>query len=353
LTLALEELGFPTLHTQHLYENEDIFQMWTDRIFQPSLENGKAALGTPDFDSITSHGYQATMDFPMALYVDQILERYPNCKFILTVRENSHVWFRSWDTLTKSITAPTHFGGYFITGVRQYSIYLRWLFAIVNQDDSFLTSSRPKMTQYKEAAIESYEAHNRRVREIVPPSQLLEYTIGGRDHHGGAGGASGGVDGWEPLCQFLDIAPTACPTHPFPKTNSARSVQVQAISAAATPLFLVLVIVFFFFTVIFQRLTGSPTVLGWIQYRWEQLVPRLVQKLVRLVVWVRRRHSRQSSTSTTTTTTTTTDKEQQEKEQQQQQLLQNDPHQQHHLATKKTMKKKLLLSSSYPKPKAL
>jgi hypothetical protein len=294
--------------------------MWTDRIFQPSLEKGKAELGIPDFDSITARGYEATMDFPMALYVDQILERYPNCKFILTVRENSQVWFRSWDTLTKSITAPTHFGGYFITGVRQYSIYLRWLFAIVNQDDSFLTSSRPKMTQYKEAAIESYEAHNRRVREIVPPSQLLEYNV---QHQG-----------WESLCQFLDIAPNACPTHPFPKTNSARSVQVQAVSAAATPLFLVLIIVFFFFTVIFQRLTGSQTVLGWVQYRLEQLVPSLVRKVV--MFWIRR-------------TTSTTDKERQEQQQQQQQyqLLQhNDPH----METKKSMKKKLL---SYPKPKAL
>lgn len=265
LTLALEELGIPTLHTQHLYENEEIFKMWTDEIFMPSLENKHAELGTPDFDVITRHGYQATTDLPMALYFEQIHEKYPDCKFILTKRETSEVWFKSWDTLTRSITGPTNFGGMFISGVRQYSIYLRWLFALVNNDDSFLTSRDPKMVQNKEAAIASYERHNARVREVIPSSQLLEYNV---------------RQGWEPLCDFLEIAPNDCPLdRPFPKTNSARSVRYQAASAAGTPLLLTFVVLCYALTSIFRRVTGR-CVTEWVRHQSQLQIPNFMRKVV-------------------------------------------------------------------------
>jgi hypothetical protein len=77
VTLALDQLGYLTIHTQHLYEHEEIFQTWTDLLFNPSLDQGHANLGRPNFDVITKHGYQATMDFPMALYYDQIIENIP------------------------------------------------------------------------------------------------------------------------------------------------------------------------------------------------------------------------------------------------------------------------------------
>jgi hypothetical protein len=244
-----------------LYENEEIFQMWTDLIFHPSLLNGTAELGTPDFDVITSHGYQATCDFPMALYFDQIMDKYPDCKFILTTREDSEVWFRSWDTLTKSITAPTHFAGMFISSVQQYSIYLRWLFAIVNKDDTFLTSAKPMIDQCKEAAIESYENHNARVRELVPTEHLLEYSV---------------TQGWEPLCSFLEIGD--CPTHPFPKTNSARSVRVQAVSAVSAPVVIGLLPLLYMFAKVFTRITGT-TVTVWVHQKSAQ-ISRFLRKVM-------------------------------------------------------------------------
>jgi len=259
--LALEELGMPTLHTQHLYENENenIFKMWTDLIFQPSLDQGHAVLGEPDFDIITQHGYQATMDFPVALYYEQIMDKYPDCKFILTTRENSQVWFRSWESMTKSISTPANLGGIFLTGVQRYSIYLRWLFAIVNKDDSFITSSIPKINQEKENAIQSYEEHNRKIRELIPSDKLLEYSV---------------KQGWQPLCDFLEIAD--CPTTPFPKTNSARSVQVQSISSTVVPLVVILFSLFYLFARVFQRVTGR-TVMQWIQLQ-TTLVPTFLRK---------------------------------------------------------------------------
>jgi hypothetical protein len=254
LTLALEELGYPTLHTQHLYENDEIFEMWTNQIFQPSIDSGNAFLGSPDLDLITSHGYQATMDLPMALYFERVMEQYPDCKFILTTRENSEVWFRSWDILTKSIVHPSKVGGFVFTNVNRIFTYLRWLFAIVNKDNSYLTTSYPLPDQQKKAAIDSYEAHNAKVRKTIPAENLLEYNV---------------KQGWEPLCKFLEAE--NCPTTPFPKSNSARSVQVQAISTIILPLVVFLFIFFYSVTYVFHRVTGK-TVLQWVQLKYHYTI---------------------------------------------------------------------------------
>jgi len=227
--------------------------MWTDEVFRPSLKAGHASLGRPNLETITKHGYQATMDFPTALYFEQILEEYPDCKFILTTRENDRVWYRSWATMTKSISTPANLGGIFLTGVQRYSIYLRWLFAVVNQDDAYITSSSPLIQQDPIKAIDSYNDHNRRVRELIPPNQLLEYSV---------------EQEWQPLCDFLEIA--NCPTTPFPKTNSARSVQVQSIASTLVPLVVILFILFSAFAKAFEKLTGR-TVLQWVSLQTTML----------------------------------------------------------------------------------
>lgn len=257
LTLALEELGFPTLHTQHLYENEDIMNMWTNEIFLPSIRNKHRDMGHPNLQLIASK-FQATADLPMALYFEQVMEEYPDCKFILTTRENSEVWFRSWDTLTRSITQPTQLGAIFTSTGKQYSDYLRWLFSVVNKDDSYLSVPSEELPeQNKQAAIESYEEHNRRVRATIPSDRLLEYSV---------------KEGWDPLCDFLEIAD--CPQTVFPKTNSARSVQVQSISAFIAPLIAVLFCLFYAFAKVFER-TTRMTVMQWSHHKSKELMVHL------------------------------------------------------------------------------
>ena len=254
MNLAFDELGFPSLHTQHLYEHGPILAMWNREVFAPSLEQGTSLMGKPDLDLYVETGYQATTDLPMALYYEQILEEFPDCKFVLTVRENSEVWFRSWDTLMKSITQPTLLGGVFFTKVRNYSRYLRWLHAVVTKDDSYLSVPFPLPNQPKEAAIASYEEHNRRVREMIPPERLLEYNV---------------KQGWEPLCNFLEIA--ECPTTPFPKTNSARSVQVQSMAALLAPLAVALFVLFYAFAKAFNSITGT-TVMNWLYQKYQDFM---------------------------------------------------------------------------------
>jgi hypothetical protein len=228
LTLALEELGHKTLHTQHMYETASILDMWDELIFKPALASGQASLGAPDFDLIARVGYSATTDLPMSLYFEQMVEKYPDSKFILTTRGSSEEWWRSWDMLTRTITEPTRWFRWMSHAVI-FNRYYRWLFARINNDDKYLSAPLPLPPQNKEAAIASYEAHNQRVRQVIPPERLLEYNV---------------KQGWEPLCQFLEIS--ECPTSPFPKTNSARSVQMQSVSAMTIPIAVVVIVLYYF-----------------------------------------------------------------------------------------------------------
>ena len=255
LTLALDELGYKTLHTQHMYETPEILDMWNKEIFTPSIESGIAELGHPDFHLISSKGFTATADLPMSLYFEQLVDRYPACKFILTTRQSSEVWFKSWDMLTKTITQPTRYFRW-MSHADTINRYYRWLFSRINDDDSYLSVPLPLPDQKKERAIASYEEHNRRVREVIPKDRLLEYNV---------------KQGWEPLCGFLEIE--NCPTSPFPKTNSARSVQVQTISAMVIPLAVVLFILFFAFANVFQRRTGQ-TIVQWTNSKWMGLMEK-------------------------------------------------------------------------------
>jgi len=198
----------------YAYENEEILHMWTNKLVNPAFEANEALLGDVDIRLIAESGYQAVADLPSALFYERILQEFPDCKFILTTRETSEIWFKSWTTLTQSITIPMYIGSRFFPTLRHYSDYLRWLYAYVNKDASYLTSFLPMDKNIKENAIATYDEHNRRVREVIPANQLLEYSV---------------KEGWGPLCDFLQIE--TCPHTPFPKSNSGRQMRVQSSAA--------------------------------------------------------------------------------------------------------------------------
>jgi Sulfotransferase domain len=238
LTMALEEMGYPTLHTQHLYENHALMQMWNEKVFLPSMtaDDPTTFLGRPDLQLIASYGYQATADLPMALYYEQVMHEFPNAKFILTTRENSIVWFNSWQTLTSSINPAAQRGGWLGVGsCKTLSNYLAWLYSHINQDMKFLHANAkniPFPPQNRIAAMKSYEAHNARVRSTIPPDRLLEFNVK--------------TDGWDSLCQFMNVTAADCPSTPFPRSNSIRSVQIQAVVAQITPLITMAMSVLYF-----------------------------------------------------------------------------------------------------------
>jgi Sulfotransferase domain len=236
MLLALEELGFPTLHMMHMYayENEEIMQMLTDKIVKPAMEMNEPVVGRADLKLIAESGYQAVSN--TCLFYEQILEEFPDCKFVLTTRENSEIWFNSWSNLTESITSTLNLGGLLFPTVAQYSNWFRWMNSVVNKDASHMNSTVPKQELIRENAIASYEEHNSRVREVIPPEQLLEFNV---------------KDGWEPLCKFLEIED--CPSTPFPKSNSARAMRSQGTSLFWTAT----IVLLFVISKVFKPLLGK------------------------------------------------------------------------------------------------
>jgi hypothetical protein len=196
----------------HLPEEESILKMLHDTVFRPSIAANQVLMGEPDLQLIADTGYNATADMPMALYYEKILRDYPDCKFILTTRENSETWLRSFQVLSNSISNRMIIGGIFVPTLHRCGDYLRWLHALISDDTVYFRAFPfPKLP--RSAAIKAYEQHNRNVRTTIPHHQLLEYNV---------------QQGWEPLCEFLQIQPSSCPTRPFPVSNSARFMQTQA-----------------------------------------------------------------------------------------------------------------------------
>ena len=223
----------------YAYENEEILHMWMDRLVRPALEKGANynamdnnndplnLLNEIDLQLIASSGYRAVADLPLCLFYEQILAEFPDCQFILTTRASAEEWYQSWTSLTRSITTAMYLGGRFFPTLRHYSDYLRWLYAYVQQGDvTYLTAVPPKDTFHPATAVATYERHNARVRQVIPPEQLLEYSV---------------REGWAPLCAFLNIADHDCPIdRPFPRSNSGRQMRVQSWSAFAVASFFLL-----------------------------------------------------------------------------------------------------------------
>ena len=256
LAKALERLGYPTLHTQHLYRHYDIMKMWMREVVEPSIEAGTIMMGKPDWNAITSEGFEATADFPSSLYFEELMEFYPNAKFILTTKGpgRSIDWFRSWEGMTQAALQSVYVSHHVLSQMEMYGKYFRWLMAHVNQNNEFLTKPFPIHSgQDSERSITSYEAHNELVRMSIPPHRLLEYNL---------------KDGWEPLCQFLEV--DACPLNEtFPTINSALCKHVESLSSI---LYAVAITSLILFTLVAWvcRITTGKSVIQWMATRHQE-----------------------------------------------------------------------------------
>jgi hypothetical protein len=77
LKVALEDLGFgPCYHMIELFEHPEHLELWE-----------AASQGKPvDWEELFS-GYRATTDWPACSFYKELIERYPDAKVILTVRD--------------------------------------------------------------------------------------------------------------------------------------------------------------------------------------------------------------------------------------------------------------------------
>ncbi|KAI1357688.1 hypothetical protein F5Y08DRAFT_323685 [Xylaria arbuscula] len=245
MSLALEKLlKGPILHggTQILTRDDDYCLTWL-KAYESREAGDKQE--TLKLVRRATAGFVGTVDLPPADFMAEMVELYPNAKVVL-VKRDATKWWNSISALT-SRTTPSWLGTVLapIPGWRHLAtfaqVYSRSTLRLAGLDD-------PKASPtdlIKHGGPHILEAHEAKVRSLVPKDQLLEMDL---------------KDGWEPLCKFLGVP---VPDEPFPRANDAKA----ADKYATRVLLKVLLVWLFLFTGV-----GAIVYFGVLQWRGREEV---------------------------------------------------------------------------------
>jgi len=219
---ALEELGFsPCYHMTEVFANPEHADFWRAAWRgEPVNWDGDGVLGS----------YEATVDWPACTFYAELMERHPDAKVLLSVRDTEK-WYESTRNTIYEL-------GKISTGspLSRLSFALLSLLAF----GTFNTGQGPMTEEIvwqgtfdgkfedRHRTIEVFNRHNDEVRRRVPKEQLLIYEV---------------KEGWGPLCEFLGVEE---PDKPYPRLNDAAEAQrlilVVRILSVAIPTALALVV---------------------------------------------------------------------------------------------------------------
>jgi hypothetical protein len=212
LKAALEELGFDPCY-DHLFGRPEDVEFWE------AAARGKSV----DWNELLG-GYRATTDWPACSFYEELMQRYPHTKVILTVRDPNRWYESTYSTLylRGRIASSPVFRCLRRLGLRQFNANTFLL--LVLRAGALVGLFRPGMGRVaglndrliwedtfggnfedRQHAIEVFERHNEEVRHRVPVERLLVYEI---------------KEGWGPLCDFLGVEE---PNKPFPHLNATHT----------------------------------------------------------------------------------------------------------------------------------
>ena len=181
VTKALRHLGYTVFDWEE--QVFDFIDHWVD-VFQNGAE--------PDVRRVYQNA-DAVVDFPGHFFWEEILEAFPDCKVILSEREEDS-WIKSVVNQFETVESAKSRKLLMLspTGRKLFSILYGYRAALFG----FCNSTKSTCVFRKR-----YRIHNHRVKSMVPPEKLLVYNV---------------QQGWKPLCDFLgcDI-----PTVAFPREN--------------------------------------------------------------------------------------------------------------------------------------
>jgi hypothetical protein len=196
LKAALERLGYgPCYHMIEVLAAPERGWHW--------LEQTQS--GSRDWDGIF-HGYRATVDWPAAAFWRELVERYPDAKVLLSLRDADRWYDSVMNTIYPAMTqAPPE-------GVPEVLHEFHAMVYALIFERTFEGRLRDRAH-----AKRVFEDHNQAVIDAIPASRLLVYRPG---------------DGWEPICRFLD-APL--PDEDFPHLNDTAWYRARTGLAAIEP----------------------------------------------------------------------------------------------------------------------
>lgn len=177
LKLAINQIGLgPCHHMEEVLHNMPVHvPLWS-----------AAAAGNPDWSRIYD-GYESAVDWPTACFFHELLKEFPEAKFVLTQRDPER-WADSFGATIYTLLAGKD------QAPDEMRAWLDMAGDVINK-----TGFPPGLD--RDELVQAFIAHNNAVKETIPASQLLVFEV---------------KQGWEPLCQFLDVP---VPKEPFPRTN--------------------------------------------------------------------------------------------------------------------------------------
>jgi len=180
LKAALERIGYgPCYHMIEVLSAPERAQHWLEQ----------AESGSHDWDAIF-RGYRATVDWPAAAFWRALVERYPDAKVLLSLRDADR-WYES----VMNTIYPVMMQGPPERAPQTLRDFHAMVYGLI-----FERTFGGRLND-RAYAKRVFEHHNRAVIDAIPPSRLLVYRPG---------------DGWEPICRFLDVP---VPDEDFPHLN--------------------------------------------------------------------------------------------------------------------------------------
>ena len=184
LKRALEDLGFgPTYHMQEIMRRPAHIESW--RHF--------ARTGDADWEAMFA-GFGSGVDYPVCCVWDTLASQFPDAKVVLTVRDPESWWTSTATTIHGFRTAFAPWVQRSVPAIRHFVEMVDGLVWDGLFDGRFLD---------REYAVDVFEKHIERVRATCPSERLLVFDV---------------AQGWEPLCDFLNVP---MPAQPFPRLNDA------------------------------------------------------------------------------------------------------------------------------------
>jgi hypothetical protein len=193
--VALEMLGLgPCYHWVDVLADLDRVAQW-----QRALD------GEQPWEEIFDRaGFRSTVDWPGGYFYKELMERYPQAKVLLSVRD-PQAWERSFRETIWNMGHGESLLRLLSSARAQVDPQWRDYLALVER--MFWGPEGTFAAGHSEPAqlIAEFERHNAEVQASVAPERLLVWEVG---------------DGWEPLCEFLEVA---VPSEPLPHVNDRET----------------------------------------------------------------------------------------------------------------------------------
>ena len=186
---ALRHLGFTVFDWEE--QTFDFLDHWVD-VFQNGVK--------PDVKRVYQNA-DVCVDIPGYFFFEEILEAFPECKVILSIREEESWMESAARHLDLVFAIRSNIVSTLSPTARKFDYVL----------DSYLTAVGGSINSKSTYVIRKrYRIHNHRVKSIVPADKLLIYNV---------------KEGWKPLCDFLECeAPTIAFPHENIKAEIAKTI---------------------------------------------------------------------------------------------------------------------------------